>query len=179
MSFSFCLVWINIHTKACVHHSPQIQNLDIPASRWKPNKISHAEEQGESPVHTEYWSESHITDLSKLLSIYSLSLWFDLFTNTASCPWNQCSALAGCWRIIVQPKAHQNQHTDSHGLSGALQWLLNIWPPFSSAAAKQNDGAGLEVAISSHWHELTLVWDQGICQNHCCKLCWWTPGKAS
>lgn len=30
--------------------------------------------------------------------------------------WNPWSALAGCWSITAQPKAHQNQPVDSQGL---------------------------------------------------------------
>ena len=111
----------------------------------------HAEEQEGSPVHAEYWSESHIAGVSNYPqshspSIYSLSLWFNLFTNTASCAWaqphwNRCSALAGCWSVTVQSKVHRNQHTNSHGLAGALQWLLNIWLTFPSAASSCSKAA--------------------------------------
>jgi len=54
--------------------------------------MGHAEEQGGSPVCAEYWSESQIADVSNYSqshspSIYSLSLWFDLFANTSSSAW--------------------------------------------------------------------------------------------
>lgn len=113
--------------------------------------MGHAEEHGGSPVHTEHWSESHIADVSDYLQshsppIHPLSFWFDLFTNTTSRAWaqpcwNHCCALAGCWGITVQSKAHQNRHMDSRGLTGALRGLLNIWPSFPSAASSRSKAA--------------------------------------
>lgn len=76
--------------------------------------------------HTEHQSEPHITAVSNYPQnhspcVYSSSLWFSLPANTTLCQsipcWNRWSALAGCWRVTAQPKAHQNQPVDSQGLS--------------------------------------------------------------
>lgn len=43
--------------------------------------------------------------------------------------WNRWSALAGCWSVTAQPKAHQNQPVDSQGLSKMCRHHLATHSP--------------------------------------------------